>query len=532
MTSRPTIFRALGAAALVSVLAVLAVPAFPVPTQSNETGDESVIRISTRLVLVDVVVADDDGPVSDLAAEEFRLFDDGIERPIDVFTLTESSAGASLGEALPPGVVSNRYDADGRTTSSATVILIDRLNTNPFAQPYADQQVREFLDTLTADDRVAIYELTNTLRLVQDYTSDVKVLERALENAHTAQTIGLADSESALDYGRADPALEAFVTGGNQATAAFEMLVERTFFELRADTSAAALEAIATHLADLPGRKNIVWLSEQFPFSFDPHMHTSFHNIVANPVLDRMEEVGRMLTNSNVAVYPVYAPGLGDGEPAGLDLLMDVAEKTGGRAFFNTNGLATSMRQAADEARAVYTLGFYVAGDAADSGFHELRVEVARDGVDVRHREGYFGFADDVPDDGTVSLVELLIRPTDDAGIGLFGTARESAEAPGVYDVVLQIDVSDLSLSFDGETRSGSLETAMYFQAPGEEARILPPEPMAFRMSEEMFQRTLSSGLNVIRQVETEGVTGWLRVVVREPASGAAGSLRIPIGIE
>lgn len=508
---------------------LLAALAFPFRFQTPQNGDEGLIRVNTRLVLVDVVATGPDGTVRDLTVDDFRLFDEGQEREIDIFTFTEVSTGERLAGPLPDGVVSNRYDSDGRTTTSATIILIDRLNTSGFDQPYADQQLKEFLDTLTEDDRVAIYELTNTLRLVQDYTSDVELLERAMETSRTAQTIGLDGSEATLDN-RPDPALSALVNGENTAQAAFDALVERTYLELRADTSAAALGAITERLSDLPGRKNIVWLSGSFPFAFDPHMHTSFHNLVTIPVLNRMEEIGRLLTNANVAVYPVFAPGLGSGEPPGLDLMLDLAEKTGGRAFYNTNGLATSMRQAADEARAVYTLGFYVADDA-DDGFHELRVEIDREGVEARHRQGYFGFAAEVPDTGDVSLLELLIRPTNDTGIGLFGTARES-EKTSVYDVVLQIDVRDVSLSFDGEFRHGRLESAMVFQPIDEEARILPVERMPFRMSAEVFQRAFGSGLNLIREVETEGRTGWLRVVVRDVATGEAGSLRIPIGID
>lgn len=512
-----------------SLIATLALS----PTALGSTPQEpfDVIRVATRLVLVDVIVVDEDRPVTDLSVDDFRLFDDDRERSIDVFTFTDVTTDERLDQPLPEGVVSNRYDADGRMTASATVILIDRLNTAPFDQPYADQQVREFLDTVTESDRVAVYELTNTLRLVQDYTSDVQLLKAALSGSQTAQTIGLAGSEATLDN-RADPALSTLISGGNSAQAEFDRLVERTYLELRADTSAATLEAITNRLSDLPGRKNIVWLSGSFPFSFQPHGHTSLQDLVRVPVLDRMEGIGRLLTRANVAVYPVFAPGLGPSEPTGLDLMLDLADKTGGRAFFNSNGLATAIRQVADEARAVYTLGFYVDENANDTGFHELRVEVARDGVDLRHRAGYHGFGKERVEEEEPTLMELLVRPSDDTGIGLFGTARPTKENPTVYDVVLQIDVRDLSLTYDGESRHGRLELAMYFQPLGDEVRILPAEQMPFHMSEHIFARTLESGLNIVRQIDTEGRTGWLRVVVRDRATGAAGSLRIPIGID
>src|SRR6202035_4035794 len=78
----------------------------------------------------------------------------------------------------------------------------------------------------------------------------------------------------------------------------------------RAKETLAGLEAIGNHLARVPGRKNLVWVSGSFPFSMgidetlmDPRReHRTFQ--------EEAERASRALNNANVAIYPVDARGL------------------------------------------------------------------------------------------------------------------------------------------------------------------------------------------------------------------------------
>ncbi len=73
-----------------------------------------VLRVETRLVQVDVVVRDDDGPVGNLSVEDFTLHDEGEPVEIVLFEITQATAPAPQVEiaavpgALSGGAVSNR----------------------------------------------------------------------------------------------------------------------------------------------------------------------------------------------------------------------------------------------------------------------------------------------------------------------------------------------------------------------------------------------------------------------------------------
>jgi VWFA-related protein len=66
-----------------------------------------------------------------------------------------------------------------------------------------------------------------------------------------------------------------------------------------------------------------------------------------------------------------------------------IADLTGGRAFYNTNGIEDSMQRAIEDAEITYTLGFYPTEEPDDT-FHRLTVKVAGKGRDVRARRGYY----------------------------------------------------------------------------------------------------------------------------------------------
>lgn len=73
--------------------------------------------------------------------------------------------------------------------------------------------------------------------------------------------------------------------------------------------------------------------------------------------------------------------------------MKEVAELTGGKAFYNRNDLDVAMGSAVEDNAASYTLGYYPTNKNYDGGYRKLRVSVNRPGVELRYRPGYY--ADD-----------------------------------------------------------------------------------------------------------------------------------------
>ena len=96
-----------------------------------QKAQNGTIRVNTRLVEISVVVRDKSGPLTDLRKEDFAITDNGKPQRVDVFEMYDARTQkqASAG-ALPRGVTSNLRNAAGEIPKSATVILLDLMNSS------------------------------------------------------------------------------------------------------------------------------------------------------------------------------------------------------------------------------------------------------------------------------------------------------------------------------------------------------------------------------------------------------------------
>lgn len=133
----------------------------PSPTPV-ELGDEDVLKIDTDLVLVDVTVTDAEGrAVRGLRPEDFKLYEDGEERPV-AFLNVERRAGQER-----PVAVVFAVDVSGSMTPEE----MERLRTAMTAF------------SVKLSNRPASFALMSfgmNARILQNFTSDPRKLERAL----------------------------------------------------------------------------------------------------------------------------------------------------------------------------------------------------------------------------------------------------------------------------------------------------------------------------------------------------------------
>ena len=498
-------------------------------SSAAQTADtnQGLLRVDARLVLVDVVVRDDGGPVMDLTVDDFLLFDDGVERLISVFN-SPTTDGLGSGTPLPPGTVSNRRDFLGQMTTNVTVILMDRLNTSLQDQIWANHQLREFLASAGPQDRIAVYELSGELKVIQDFTEDPRKL---LQNYDLRPRLFV--SGHGLNLAAAD-ALSVFLEGNRSLpdvrTASDPLVRQQLAYRARLHNweTTEALKTIARHLADMPGRKNLLWVSGNFPltywaFAADRRDAATYAEQV---------QTSLVLSDANVAVYPMQAQGLTLSPLAGIDIMLSIAKMTGGQAAINTNSLARAIGDAVEDATATYTLGFSPSGDP-DGRLHELKVRVSRRDVKVRHRKGYYGFDRRPAQDYRPNSVELLASPLNATSLGLVASAPQVGAEPGAYALTALVDANDLDLRLENGRWVGALLLTMQFQPIGRnEGLLFPTLLLPIDMSDEQFQATLQSGYVLERLIETQGDPGRLRVIVQDVNGEKAGSVWVPIGLE
>jgi VWFA-related protein len=213
-------------------------PAAPAQAPSDQPV---VLHSSTRLVQISVVVHDRKGqPVPDLKKEEFSLIEKGTPQNISVFSVDSTARRPTVAPTLPPHNFTNRIEDRPDIPSSVTVILLDSLTTKVEDQMYARARLVTFLQQLQPEDRVAIYSLGRSLRVLHDFTTDSSALLARLAK-YRGPNLDIAWSESG-------EMVDAEMFGTSHVGADF-YLTERAVNTLK------ALEAVAEHLAGLPGAR-------------------------------------------------------------------------------------------------------------------------------------------------------------------------------------------------------------------------------------------------------------------------------------
>ncbi len=169
-------------ACLVGVVAiVVAVGGWFQGAPSTSEVPAPTIRVSTHLVLVDVVVNDKQGKrVTGLKQDDFVIQEKGKTQKIAFFSSPGESERQRAFE-LPPGIYSNKpeYRSPG---GPLVVLLLDAANTPFKDQAYAREQMLKFVkEEYKPGQRAAIFTLTNSLGVLQDFTSNPELLVKAFQ---------------------------------------------------------------------------------------------------------------------------------------------------------------------------------------------------------------------------------------------------------------------------------------------------------------------------------------------------------------
>lgn len=515
----------------------------------------AVIRSTTRLVQLNVIVHNKKGvPVQGLKKEDFTILDQGQEQSLAFFSADAAGPRNSFSSAtLPANVFSNRSDQSGQTPGSVTVILFDALNTEFLDQVYARQQVIKFLRQLQPQDHVAIYLLTTKLTILNEFTQDSSSLLRAIErfggyssaplNASSPEPLGpatLGATRPTQDVITSQ--LNAFLDG---ASGQFSDLANIN----RAETTTSAIEAIAHRVAHVPGRKSLVWVSGSFPISigydadslFDPaREHLSFG--------DELEHAARALNQANMAIYPVDARGLmalpqfsaskssfsrsGPSSSWQNFFTMDtLADRTGGKAFYNTNDIEGAVQHALADGQFTYTLGFYPTHGKWDGKFHELKVHVNKKGLTLRYRKGYFA-APDPPSGASESQAALeaaVSSPVEWTNLDVQVTVNRFEPASRTLTLQVALDTHELLL----ESKQGRWDGKLYvlFSQLGAGNRVIGSEKETFdlNLKPDTYEKFLKTGTKFTGPLTLSPDVVNLRVIAQDASSGAIGTVTIPI---
>jgi VWFA-related protein len=487
-----------------------------------------ILRVTTRLVQVEVVVRDKNGrPVPGLGQGAFEVLEDG--RPQEIRFFTNYRRSASRVKDLSPGMSSNRLDITG-PRRGVTVILIDSLNTAWEHRARALDNLRKFIDRANPDDRVAVYTLAGQLRIFQDFTGDVRSLKKKMD-----QFGGLPDERGweTLANALLPPEAAALLkwaqkTEDDAATVA------------RAAATLDTLEKVANHLGSTPGWKSLVWISSGVPLlvgmentALAPSTKTASNKGEFRIFDKEFQKAVRALTNSNIAVYPIDPRGLQElpasaGGGRALEtksMLAQLADRTGGRAYTDQNDILGALEDVTDAAQASYSVAYYPANSSFDGKYRKIEVRVKKPDLSVSHRKGYFALdsTEVRREDPDEAIRAAALDPLDAAVIGIDAGLQLS---DGGVQLIARIDAGELLW---GENNAYDLRTSIGVFQYDDEGRQLASfvDRIDFTCDGAKAESLSRYGLSFTRKLTLSPSADRLRVVVRSARTGAIGSLTV-----
>ncbi|PWU09620.1 MAG: hypothetical protein C5B47_03210 [Verrucomicrobia bacterium] len=373
----------------------------------------TVLRQTVRRVRVDVVVTDDrERPVTGLQASDFQVSEDGKPQSIRQFEYhSEENEKSTLPKRppLPPHTFMNLLEAPER--GPLTVVLYDLLNTALGDQLHAHQQMLEFLKK-SSGRRIAVFVLGDRLRLVQGFTSDTDRLLTAVNHTGLTSLTGYdATLSEALTNETVPPQpaqrrlpSEDRMTEkeGNAVRAYAARLLDD-----RVDQTLDAFRQIGRFLEGMPGRKNLIWYSGSFPIAVVPdagrissasprESDSVVRDSLVRSYTARIRTTMDLLNTAEVSVYPIDARGLIAADVPFKQLSLEfstmdtVSERTGGRAFYNTNGLEEALESATVDGSSYYSLLYAPTNAKYDGALRHISVHLGQHAYHLAYRRSYF----------------------------------------------------------------------------------------------------------------------------------------------
>ena len=536
------------AAAAVAQIAPPPRPPAPLPTPTPQ----SAVKVTTRIVQVSVTVHDDQGrPVTGLTKDDFVLLDQGQRQQIASIT-EQSNRLATTGATSAANLFTNRFEK-GASQAPLTVIILDAYNTRYWDMqmalagncPYYCNklggifiQAEKFISQMHPQDRVAIYEIADKLYLLQDFTEDPAALQRAVDRGKEyAASIHFSRSQM-------EPVdMESFTMG--------------------------VMRQISDRLAKMPGRKNMVWLSTGFPpvprdeggigITYGKISNSANTLGNADSPLFAIDAKGLIVPKPPIGPVPggggnggratsgadLPTPAIGSyGEDAtngriptlrDFDYSKNLAETSGGRAYYDTNDFAGAIRKVIDDSASTYILSYYPDHNKWNGKFREIKVKVNRpglSGLEVRARKGYFAVADteSAREKDAQRLADAIRSPLESTDLG-FDVQADGYELAGVRQLKVKItlDANQLRFQQQGNRRTDNIaEHWVEFNAEGQQVGT-HSQTLNLKPTSDGYKQLLQDGFSFSETVPLAKDATEVRLVLRDTGNGAIGSVIIPL---
>jgi VWFA-related protein len=489
---------------------------------SSPAHPSTVLKLDTRLVVLDVVVTDQAGkPVDGLTARDFQVLEDGQAQQIR--TVDPPAANTLPTETLAAGA-SAVFDpakpaAFGR--SPVVILVFDQLNTHFADSSFARRSLHDYLAAQPAllplpTTLLTVYD--NRFKLLQAFTRDRDALLRAVA-AVPVEYAWKLEVNGKTEFGPVE----------------------------RLDQSLRALEEIAQSYAQIASHKNLIWVGGGFP-TINP---TTIDGDDALEVKHALQHITNQLLDTHITLYAVdptssaagmteitdssqmdFVQTAGDALGGGFDPFGasddfdNLGPVTGGRVVHGRNNIAQQIAASVDRGAHAYILA-YTPSSASEAAaqYRKIQVVCLRPGLTAVTRTGYY--PNENAQQNATAAYDLTTAA--ESALPLHGL-RVTVEADGARGSYI---VHAAAASLDWKTQQdGSATASVYIMAVSLDAqgKMLGHTLHGMTASAKPGTKLNAPGkmADFVFSSQPSPKATTLRFIVRDNATGRMGSVDLP----
>jgi hypothetical protein len=278
-----------------------------------------------------------------------------------------------------------------------------------------------------------------------------------------------------------------------------------------------------------------------------------------------IEETSNMLAAAQIAVYPIDVEGLASSgmdvagttsnmssaELTGYQVVManrqsglrwethstmaEIAEQTGGQAFWGTNDLEHALTRSMERGSTYYTLAYSPAGAKWDGRYRKINVKVNRPNTKLFYRRGYYAFSDEeVKGDVAAKLLAAALQPTTPESTMLLIRAQVLPPDSSSKNVRIDYAVAPGDVAFV-DTEDGRKKLVLDFMAiaideNGHDAAQVA-NTLQGNLPMETYNAMQRSGIPAHQELELKPGKYRLRLGVIDRATNKIGTLDVPLTV-
>lgn len=401
------------------------------------------LTLTTRLVVLDVVVTDRDGNLrDDLKREDFQVMENGVPQTIVDFEPPSM-------HPVPSGApIESTQDLEARAPQAPVdVIVLDEMNTSFQDMAYARYALKKYLNAQRGEQAptMLIAVSFDQFKVLLDYTQNRAEILKALDHHLTHYPWNLERGEGKyINFAK----------------------------------SLGALEQVAEATRGHAGHKNIIWVGKGFP-GIDLSSPNLTQEAVAGIQYATQQAVD-MLRDSRVTLYTIDPTILSstvavtsdaDSIMTGMDGSMDatapdpfvgdvnftgLAKATGGKSFYSRNDVDREIGESVRDGVNYYTISYHpTSASDAEKPYRKIRVNLNLPGLRAFYRDGYYANASEQVSAKDPRIVYDL-QAAEESTMVYTGLTVLAIERPG-SDGTYVVGVPQSQLTWD---RAGSTESA------------------------------------------------------------------------